>query len=148
MSHSSHWEGTVSKVIAFVCSHCSLSGAESAGTKRIQYPADVQLIRVACSGQVDETIITNAFKSGADGVIVFGCPDGDCHYEVGNQLAKQRIRELKSMLPAIGFDEKRLEFVQVGASDGEKFVEAVKKMFANLEEVGPSPLTRTGGKRK
>jgi coenzyme F420-reducing hydrogenase delta subunit len=135
-------EGTDSKILAFICSHCSLSGAETAGVNKLQYSTDMRIIQTACSGQVDETLIVNAFKKGADAVIVFACPDGDCHYKVGNHIAKQRIKELQVALKAVGLGEKRLKLVQIGASEGEKFVEAINQTFKELKELGLSPIAK------
>ena len=130
------------KIIAFVCSHCSLSAAETAGVNRLSYPSNVRIIQLACSGHIDKILMVEALRNGADGVLVFGCPEGDCHYKTGNKLAKSRVDELKSLLPMVGLEAKRLNFVQVGASEGEKFARAINDMFADLESLGPNPLTK------
>ena len=128
------------RAVGFICSNCSLSAADTAGAMRLQYPADIRLVRVECSGQVDETLIAETFEKGADGVIVFGCAEGDCHYEVGNELTKERIEKMKLLLPAVGLEPQRLKFVQVAASEGKKFAQAIDEMFADLEKLGPSPI--------
>lgn len=135
-------EGMNSKVLAFVCSHCSLSGAEAAGISRLQYPADLRIIQVACSGQIDETLIIDAFKRGIDGIMIFACPDGDCHYKIGNQIAKQRVKMLQAALRAVGLGAERLKFIQIGASEGEKFAEAVNQFFDELKQLGANPITK------
>jgi len=133
-------KGLRKKLIAFICSHCSLSGADSAGVKGLQYPPDVRVVRLTCSGQVNEILILEALRSGADGVIIFGCPDNDCHYKVGSKIAKRRVEKLRGMLPALGIDAERVRFVQVAASEGEKFAEAISEMAEKIEELGPNPL--------
>ena len=123
------------KIIGFICSNCSLSAADTAGARHLQYPADIRFVRVECSGQVDETLIAETFEKGADGVIVFACAEGDCHYKVGNELAKSRAGKLKSVLTIIGFESERLKFVQVAASEGEKFAGAINEAFADLKRL-------------
>ena len=134
--------GPEGKLIAFICSHCSLSGADSAGVKGLSYSPSVRIVRVMCSGQVNEVVILEALRDGADGVIVFGCPEYDCHYKIGSRNAKRRIEKLKALLPSVGIEAERLEFVEVAASDGEKFAEAIKDMANRVMELGPNPLRR------
>ena len=125
------------KIIGFICSNCSLSAADTAGARHLQYPADIRFVRVECSGQVDETLIAETFEKGADGVMVFACAEGDCHYKVGNELANSRVGKLKLLLPVIGLKSERLKFVRVAASEGEKFAGAINEAFVDLKKVGP-----------
>ena len=74
-------------IVAFCCNWCSYAGADIAGVSRYKYPANVRIIRVMCSGRVEPYFIFEAFKRGADGVIVAGCHIGDCHYISGNLRA-------------------------------------------------------------
>jgi coenzyme F420-reducing hydrogenase delta subunit len=62
---------------------------------RIQYPPNVRVLRVPCSGRVDVRHVLKAFRRGADGVIITGCLIGDCHYIDGNVKAKERIDVMK-----------------------------------------------------
>jgi len=130
------------KVVAFICSHCSLSGADAAGVKRLPYPSNVRLIRLTCSGQVNELVVLEALMDGADGVLVFGCPENDCHYKIGSRNAKLCVEKLKSMLPSVGLEPERVGFEHIGASDGEKFAEALRSMVSKIQELGPNPLKR------
>jgi len=58
------------KIVGFLCNWCSYAGADLAGVSRIQYPPNIRIVRVMCSGRVDPAFILEAFKSGADGVLV------------------------------------------------------------------------------
>ena len=71
------------RIIAFLCYWCSYTGADNAGTARLKYPANIDIIRLMCSGRIDPELIMTAFASGADGVMVCGCHIGDCHYLTG-----------------------------------------------------------------
>ena len=77
-------------VIAFCCNWCSYAGADLAGTSRLQYPPNVRIVRVMCSGMVHPTFVVEAFMAGADGVVMCGCHPGDCHYLDGNTRAAAR----------------------------------------------------------
>ena len=70
------------KIVMFCCNWCSYGGADTAGTARMQYPPNIRVIRVMCSGRIDPQFVLKAFKEGADGVFVAGCHMGDCHYEL------------------------------------------------------------------
>jgi len=79
------------RIIGFLCYWCSYTGADSAGTARMQYPPNVDIIKVMCSGRIDPELITTAFANGADGVMVLGCHIGDCHYISGNHKTMVRM---------------------------------------------------------
>ena len=128
-------------IIGFLCNWCSYAGADLAGVSRIQYPPNIRIIRVMCSGRVDPAFILEAFKNGADGVLVAGCHlPSDCHYLSGNFKAQKRITLLKKVLAQLGIEPERLRLEWVSASEGEKFAAVVKDMVAKLQKLGPSPL--------
>jgi coenzyme F420-reducing hydrogenase delta subunit len=128
------------KILGIVCNWCSYAGSDLAGTSRIQYPSDIRLIRLMCTGRVDPLLILKAFMDGADGVIVSGCHFGDCHYLEGNYKAAKRMFYLKRVLKTLGFDDRRVRMTFVSASEGAKWAEVVKNMVKTINELGPSPL--------
>ncbi len=130
------------KIIGLFCNWCSYTGADLAGTSRIKYPANVRIIRVMCSGRVDERLILKAFIAGADGVLVCGCHPGDCHYQKGNLNARRRIASWKPLLGAIGIGQERLRLEWISASEGPKVAETVKSFTQTIKKLGPSPLKR------
>lgn len=125
------------KIVAFCCNWCSYAGADLAGTTRLQYPPNVRIIRVMCSGRVDPAFVLKAFTLGADGVIVAGCHPADCHYINGNEKTAMRGDFLKSFLEDAGIESQRFKVEWIAGSEGRKFAETVKKMVAELEKLGP-----------
>jgi len=130
------------KIVGLFCNWCSYTGADLAGTSRIKYPANVRIIRVMCSGRVDERLILKAFTAGADGVLVCGCHPGDCHYQKGNLNARRRINSWKPLLSAVGIGQERLRLEWISASEGPKVAETVKSFTQTIKKLGPSPLRR------
>jgi F420-non-reducing hydrogenase iron-sulfur subunit len=130
------------KIVGFFCNWCSYAGANLAGTSRIKYPPNVRIIRLMCSGRVDEKLIAKAFTAGADGVLVCGCHPGDCHYQKGNINARRRVTGLKPFLETIGIGGERLRLEWISASEGPKVVETVRSFTQTIKELGPSPLNR------
>ena len=128
-------------ILAFFCNWCSYAGADLAGTSRIQYPPNTRIIRVMCSGRVDERLILKAFTVGADGVLVGGCHPGECHYHKGNLSARRRVNGLKPLLEAIGIGGDRLRLEWISASEGPKVAETVRSFTETIRELGPSPLS-------
>jgi len=124
-------------IIGFLCNWCSYAGADLAGTSRIQYPPNLKVIRVMCSGRVNPIFVVNALQQGADGVLIGGCHPGDCHYERGNYLARRRMAILKKLLEYIGIDDRRVRMTWVSAAEGKKFAEVVKEVTDDVREVGP-----------
>ncbi len=135
------------KIIGFLCNWCSYAGADLAGTSRVQYPPNIRIVRVMCTGRIDPQLILNAFRYGADGVLIAGCHEGDCHYIGGNYRAYRKYLLLKEFLQIMGIDEKRFRLEWVSASEGERFAKVVREMVDDIKEIGPSPLgtITTGG---
>jgi F420-non-reducing hydrogenase iron-sulfur subunit len=125
------------KIVGFLCNWCSYSGADLAGTSRIKYPPNIDIIRVMCSGRVDPQFILKAFQKGADGVLICGCHPGECHYVEGNFKAARRIPLLKKMLSQMGIEEGRLRLEWVSASEGERFATVVNDMTEQVRKLGP-----------
>ena len=127
------------KIIGFLCNWCSYEGADSAGRARKAYPANLRVVRVMCSGRVDPQFILEAFKEGADGVMILGCHPGDCHYKEGNLQALKRYGVLKRVLGQFGIEEDRLRLDWISAGEGDKFVQVVSDMTERMRQLGPLP---------
>jgi F420-non-reducing hydrogenase iron-sulfur subunit len=126
------------RIVAFFCNWCSYAGADLAGTSRIQYPANVRVIRVMCTGRVSELLILKAIAAGADGVLISGCHPGDCHYLKGNLNAMRRITAMKPFLGAMGIESDRLKLEWISASEGRKVADTVENFIGKIRELGPS----------
>ncbi len=127
-------------IVAFLCNWCTYAGADLAGTSRLQYPANVRVVRLMCSGAVDSVYVLKPMIEGADGILIGGCHPGDCHYQTGNFKARRRFLALQNILKATGFDEHRIWLRWISASEGQRFAETVTNMVASLREMGPNPL--------
>ncbi len=134
-------------IIAFTCNWCSYGGADLAGISRIQYPPNVKVIRLMCSGRVDPSMVLEAFKYGADGVVISGCHIGDCHYSTGNYRTLVRYEALKEALKVIGMDEERLQLLWASASEGQKWADFLTEMTETVRKLGPNPIGNGGGKK-
>ena len=109
---------------------------------RLQYPPDIRIIQVPCTGKVDLIHLLTAFEEGADGVFVAGCLEGDCHFLEGNLHAKKRVRRVKEILDKVGLGSGRLEMFNLSAGMGPRFAEIAREMDARIRELGPSPIRR------
>lgn len=128
-------------IIGFVCNWCTYAGADLAGSSRYNYPTNVKLIRLMCSGRVDPEFILETFARGADGVFVGGCHiPTDCHYQQGNFKALKRITMLKKLISEMGIEPERLEIFWISASEGKKFSEVMTSFTSKIKELGPNPL--------
>ncbi|UCD39487.1 MAG: hydrogenase iron-sulfur subunit [Candidatus Bathyarchaeota archaeon] len=132
-------------VLCFACQWCSYGAADLAGVSRIQYPPNIRIIRVPCSGRVDVLHVLKAFQNGADGVIITGCLIGDCHYTDGNVKAKDRVDVMKKSLGALGIDSNRLEIDFASSSEGRKFATMMTTFVEKIRRLGPNPLRAKGG---
>jgi len=123
-------------VVAFCCNWCSYAGADLAGTSRLNYPAQVKIIKIPCSCRVDPLFLLRAFQKGADGVIICGCHPGDCHYSTGNYYTRRRIALLFNMLDFIGIEKGRVHLEWVSASEGAKFAHVMNEFTTQICELG------------
>ena len=130
------------KIIAFVCNWCTYAAADLAGTSRTQYPPNVKIIRLMCSGSVDPIFVVKALLDGADGILIGGCHPGDCHYVSGNYKARRRIMILKTILKNTGLEPERIWVRWISASEGKFFAAIISEMVAELKKIGPNPVRK------
>lgn len=128
------------EIVAFTCNWCAYAGADYAGVSRIQYPSNVRVIRVMCSGRVEPSFILRALEEGADGVLVGGCHEADCHYISGNTRARERVEGTKELLSLLGLGADRLRIKWVNANEGEAFAAEISDFTETLRKMGPNPL--------
>jgi len=129
-------------VIAFCCHYCAYTAADLAGTMRLQYPSNVRIIRLPCTGKVDIRHLLEVFEKGADGAYVAGCLEGDCHFLKGNYRAKKRVALAKRILEDAGIGGERLEMFNMSAAMGPRFAEVAREMTEKIRKLGPSPVKR------
>jgi F420-non-reducing hydrogenase iron-sulfur subunit len=129
-------------IVAYCCHYCAYTAADMAGSMRLSYPCDIKIIRVPCTGKVDPLYVMRALQEGADGVLIAGCLEGDCHFKNGNIKAMQRVTYLKTLLNEIGIEEERVAMVMMSAGMGKQFAEIVTEFDDKIRNLGPCPLKR------
>lgn len=134
MNDVKNWEP---KIVTFLCNWCSYAGADLAGVSRLQYPHNIRIIRVPCSGRVNPFYILKVLQNGVDGVLVSGCHPGDCHYISGNLVARRKFALLKNFLGYIGIEPERVQFSWVSAAEGGRFVDIIRKVTEEIRGLGP-----------
>ena len=127
-------------VLAICCSECGHTAVDSAGMAMMQYPANIRVMKVPCTGILQIHHILHAFKAGAQGVIVVGCKSDGCHYEVGVQRAEKKVELAKILLTEYGVEPERLEMFNMVFIEGDKFAEAARTITERLEKLGPLNL--------
>lgn len=60
------------QILAFACHYCAYAAADLAGSMRLNYPTNVKIVQLPCTGKVDILYLLRAFERGADGVLVAG----------------------------------------------------------------------------
>jgi F420-non-reducing hydrogenase iron-sulfur subunit len=125
-------------IVGFCCNWCSYAGADLAGVSRYQYPPNLRIIRVMCSGMVHPNLVIDALTKGADGVLICGCHIGDCHYLDGNVKAENRKEAIELMLEDFGIEPERFRLEWVSASEGPRFAEVIREMTESVRALGPS----------
>lgn len=130
------------RIIAFCCQYCAYSAADMAGSMRLQYPTNVEIVLMPCTGRFDMLYALKAFEGGADGAYVAGCLEGTCHFLEGNYRAKKRVNFLRNEMKTLGVEEDRIRMYNLSASQGPRFVEIAKEFTEVIRELGPSPFKK------
>ncbi len=131
------------KIIAFCCHYCAYTAADMAGSQKLKYPTNINIVRVPCSGNVKTIHILKAFQNGFDGVYVAGCLPNDCHFKNGNTIASKRISSTRKLLNEIGINGDRLEMLHISAGMGEYFAKFAYDITAKIKALGPNPICKT-----
>ena len=123
------------KIIIFTCNWHAYSSFESAGINRLAIKSVVYPIRLACLGRITPGIILKTFEEGADGILLMGCPEGECRHNGGNKAAREVFLEARSLLKMLGYQENQLRYALLEAEDGKSFVKELDLLFSLEEEV-------------
>jgi F420-non-reducing hydrogenase iron-sulfur subunit len=133
------------RIVVFACNWCSYAGADTAGSSRIAHSPRIRVIRTMCSGRVNTTHVLEAFRLGADGVLVSGCHLGDCHYIFGNEWAIKQFEVTREMLRLLGLEADRVRLEWVSAAEGPRWAALIDEFVGRITELGPSPLRAASG---
>ncbi len=127
-------------VLALCCSECGHTAVDSSGMAMMEYPANIRIMKVPCTGILQIHQLLEAFKVGAQGVMVVGCKSDGCHYEIGSRKAETKVELAKILLKEYGIEPERLEMFKMVFIEGDKFAEATQMMTERLEKLGPLKL--------
>ncbi len=134
----------VPEITAFTCSYCGYMAADTAGALRTEYPANVKLVRLPCTGKTDVQYLLHAFEQGADAVYVVACSLGNCHHVRGNERGQARVARARKILQSIGLEPERLDMFFVSGGMGHTFAAIAHQMTERAQSLGPSPLKAEG----
>jgi coenzyme F420-reducing hydrogenase delta subunit len=135
------------RIVAYCCHYCAYAAADLAGVLRLTYPGEPHIVELPCTGRIDPLEVLRAFEFGADGVMVAGCLEGDCHFRAGNLNARRRVEHIRWLLERVGLEADRIEMVNMSSAMGRQFAEAATRITERVRSLGPSPLGRTQGER-
>ena len=125
------------RIVGFLCNWCTYGAADLAGVSRMQYPPNVRLIRIPCTGRMSPKFILAAFMKGADGVWVSGCHPGDCHYLEGNYYARRKFTLFKNLIEYMGIEPGRLHFSWISSAESTKFANVINEVTSAVKALGP-----------
>ena len=131
------------KIVAFCCNFCAFAAADLAGAMRLQYPPNVRIIRLPCTGKVDALLLMKAFEEGADAVFVAGCLEGQCHFLEGNLRARKRVSYVKRLLEEVQIEPERIDMFNLSSAMGGRFAEIVEEMTERVKKLGPTYISKS-----
>ena len=128
------------RIVSFCCHNCTSCAEDTVNAISEHDASTIRLVKMPCTGKVEVGYLLKAFEEGADGVIVAGCPEGECHYLEGNIRTKRRVNLTRRILDEIGMGGSRVCMCHIDPSDAEAFARAISKMRETITKLGPSPL--------
>lgn len=130
------------QILAYCCKYCAYAAADLAGSMRLEYPPNVKVIQLPCSGRVDMLHLLEAIEKGADGVYVAGCLEGECHFVEGNLKTRKKVEMVKKALEAAGIEPERVEMYNLSSAMGPRFAEIALEMTERIRTLGPTPVVQ------
>ena len=127
------------EIIVFACHYCAYAAADLAGSMRLQYPTNIRMIKLPCTGKLEVIHLLKAIEAGADGVYAAGCLEGECHYLKGNLWARKRVNHVKDLLTEVGIEPERVEMYNMSSAMGAKFAEVATEFTERIKALGPTP---------
>mgnify|MGYP005839466681 CR=1 FL=1 len=127
-------------LVVYACEYCAYAAADLAGALRMQYPPDIKIVQIPCSGKMDIILALQALEDGVDGVITAGCLPGECHYLEGNVSARRRVERLQQILEEIGLEPQRVRMINLSSTMAGQFVAAVTEITRQIQALGANPL--------
>lgn len=128
------------QIVAYCCHYCAYAAADLAGVLRLGYPAEPKIVEIPCTGRLDLLEVLHTFEQGADGVMVAGCLEGDCHFQAGNLNARRRVEQIQRLLDRIGLEPDRIRMINLSSAMGRQFSKEAHAVTQRIDELGPSPL--------
>ncbi len=138
-------EGFEPEIIVFACHYCAYAAADLAGSMRLQYPTNVRMIKLPCTGKLEVIHVLKALEAGADGVYAAGCLEGQCHYLEGNLWARKRMGHVKTLLEELGMDPQRVEMFNMSSAMGPLFAQTARDFTERIRRLGPNPVRPRDG---
>lgn len=132
------------EIVAFCCNYCAYAAADLAGALRLTYPPNIKIVLLPCTGRLDALEVMHTFEAGADGVLVAGCLEGDCHFREGNLNARRRVEHVQKLLDEVGLGGRRIQMVNMSSAMGAHFAIAAAEITAEVQSLGPNLLRRRG----
>jgi F420-non-reducing hydrogenase iron-sulfur subunit len=129
------------KIVIFRCIWCVPAGEnipQMPGLKSDFHPI---IVKTTCTGRIDPTFVFHVFAHGADGVMVAGCPLGDCHYVSGNFKTRRNMMLLRNTLSQFGIEPERLGMAWFSASDTAGFLSVLNSFVDEVAGLGPLTLS-------
>ncbi len=112
------------------------------------YPSNIRIVKVPCTGRVAIIHLMKALERGADGVLVAGCMEGDCHFQAGNLRAKKQVAYVRQLIEAIGLEPDRVAMYNLSSGEGPRFAEICREMTDKIRQLGPNPVKVKSGKKE
>jgi len=138
-------EGFEPEIIVFACHYCAYAAADLAGSMRLQYPANIRMIKLPCTGKLEVIHLLKALEAGADGVYAAGCLEGQCHYLEGNLWARRRVTHVKTLLEELGMDPDRVDMFNMSSAMGPEFAQSARDFTERIRRLGPNPVRPRDG---
>ena len=126
----------------FSCHYTSQQSCADEGNElnELDFPVNIKMTRVVCTGKLEEVTLLKAFEDGADAVYVVGCPADGCHNVKGSERAAKRVQAVREALAELDVEPERAKMYHLPRGLHPEFVDAGREMNERISKMGPSPF--------
>ena len=97
--------------------------------------SEIKIISLPCSGKVNILYLLKAFETGADGVAVVTCKEGECSYLEGDLRARKRAEAVDSLIEEIGLGRGRIAVIQMNDGGHEQLIREVQDFLSEIRKI-------------
>lgn len=128
------------KIILFLCSWGPYTAFQELHHNGLRIPAEIQLVRLPCTGRISKDLLFKPFELGVEGVALVGCTSGTCRHGTGSLAAQENVEELRNIIDLMGLSKKRMRLATFLPDETDALETFLSGFYEEIAALGKSPI--------